>query len=280
VLDFSLPSRSIFGRKTPLKPNTVERIAEGIRRFWGVDPEPFLVRLRGTSDHHLGSSALPIGEPLPTITGGGQHFGLCQPFVIGQQSGAVARSVAEPLPTAAGKGAISLIQPFITAYHNGPDGHRRLHSLDSPLPALDTSNRYGLCQPFLVPTNFGERTGQRPRTHSADAPLPTVVGSATHGLVEPFLVSYYGKGQPLSVADPLDTITGTDRFGLVTPSGAVIADILFRMLQPHELAAGMGFPAGYVFRGTREQVVKQIGNAVEVNKAAAHLRELLALIAA
>lgn len=38
-------------------------------------------------------------------------------------------------------------------------------------------------------------------------------------------------------------------------------DILFRMLQPHELAAAMGFAPDYVFVGSRENRVKQIGNA-------------------
>ena len=242
VIDWTLPGKSIFGRKTPLKPNTIARIMEGIRLFWGVDPEPFLVRLRGTSAAHIGSSALPVSEPIPTLTAG-RNIGLCEPFVIGQHSGAVPRSVHQPMPTVAGAGAISIVQPF------------------------------------LVPTNYGEREGQRPRTHSVGAPLPTVVGSGTHGLVEPFMVSYYSNGQPLSIHDPLDTITGRDRFGLVTPSGAIIADVLFRMLQPHELAAGMGFPAGYRFAGNRGDVVKQIGNAVEVNVARAHLNELLGVVA-
>jgi DNA (cytosine-5)-methyltransferase 1 len=312
VIDWSLAGRSIFGRKHPLKPNTIERIAEGIRRFWKMDPEPFLVRLRGTSGCHLASSALSVSEPIPTLTSS-RNIGLCEPFLLGQQSGAVARRVSEPIPTVAGAGAISLIQPFLmstthqgdhgqrvrsvegplptitganrgehaliepflTAYHNGPDGARRNHSLDEPLPTLDTSNRYGVVEPFMVPTNFGERDGQRPRTHDIAAPLPTLVGSSSHAVVSPFLVKYYGTGVPQSVDEPLDTITALDRFGLVTPTGAVVADILFRMLQPHELAAGMGFPAGYKFSGTREQVVKQIGNAVEVNKARAHLRAFL-----
>lgn len=40
-----------------------------------------------------------------------------------------------------------------------------------------------------------------------------------------------------------------------------VLDIRFRMLQPHELAAATSFPKSYVFRGTREDVVKQIGNS-------------------
>ena len=39
----------------------------------------------------------------------------------------------------------------------------------------------------------------------------------------------------------------------------------FRMLRPHELAAGQGFPPGYTFSGTVEDQVRQIGNAVTHN---------------
>ena len=44
-------------------------------------------------------------------------------------------------------------------------------------------------------------------------------------------------------------------------------DILFRMLEPHELAAAMGFDceeASYEFAGTKTEKIKQIGNAVSV----------------
>jgi len=39
-------------------------------------------------------------------------------------------------------------------------------------------------------------------------------------------------------------------------------------LEPHELAAGMGF-TDYRFCGTKTDVKKQIGNAVEVNQSVA-----------
>jgi len=44
-------------------------------------------------------------------------------------------------------------------------------------------------------------------------------------------------------------------------------DIRFRMLEPRELAAAMGFPADYAFTGNRTDVVRQIGNAVAVQTA-------------
>ena len=52
-------------------------------------------------------------------------------------------------------------------------------------------------------------------------------------------------------------------------------DILFRMLQPHELAQAMSFPKSYKFKGTREQVVKQIGNSVPVRLAESLCKSLL-----
>jgi DNA (cytosine-5)-methyltransferase 1 len=48
-----------------------------------------------------------------------------------------------------------------------------------------------------------------------------------------------------------------------------------RLLQPHELAAAMSFPAGYQFAGNREAKVKQIGNAVPVRIAEALCRSML-----
>jgi DNA (cytosine-5)-methyltransferase 1 len=147
-------------------------------------------------------------------------------------------------------------------------------SVDDPVQTITSRGGGHLVAPgFLVPSNYGERPGQVPRVHSIDSPVPTVVGSNTHGLARPgFIVKYNGTATVCDPADPLDTITAKDRFGVLTSE---VADVLFRMLQPHELAAAMGFPASYIFTGTRGDRVKQIGNAVEVNKAKAHLVELL-----
>jgi DNA (cytosine-5)-methyltransferase 1 len=180
----------------------MRRIRAGLSKFGG---ERFLLQLRGTTAAHMNASARSLGDPIPTLTAGGSHLALVEPFVIGQQSGAAPRSVSEPLPTIATAGAIAL--------------------------------------------------------------------------VEPFLVKYYGSGSARSVQDPLDTVTTRDRFGLVEPlpiGNGQAVDLLFRMLQPHELAAAMSFPSGYRFAGSREDQVKQIGNAVPVQTAAALCRKLLA----
>lgn len=277
IIDWSLVSQSIFNRKRPLAPATLARIEAGLRKFGGANAEPFIVVLRR---HGNGRS---VDQPLPTLTAGGEHMGLCEPFVLQQQSGGAPRSTKEPLPTVAGKGAISLVQPFLVSANHGTDKRegvrqfeRRAKSLDEPVPTLTGSNGLALVEPFIVPF-FGERDGQLPRVHSVDDPLPTVTSHGAGGLVEPFVTKYYGTGKAKPVSEPLDTITAKDRFALVTVDGQEAQlDIRFRMLQPHELARAMSFDDDYLFSGTREQRVKQIGNAVPVNLAKALCLELIA----
>jgi site-specific DNA-cytosine methylase len=54
-----------------------------------------------------------------------------------------------------------------------------------------------------------------------------------------------------------------------------VLDALFRMLQPHELAAAQGFSPDYEFTGTKEAVVRQIGNAVPPDLAKALVMAVL-----
>jgi DNA (cytosine-5)-methyltransferase 1 len=38
--------------------------------------------------------------------------------------------------------------------------------------------------------------------------------------------------------------------------------VLFRMLEPHEIAAAMAFLPGYIVLGSKRERVRQLGNAV------------------
>lgn len=104
----------------------------------------------------------------------------------------------------------------------------RSRSIDEPLPTLTTANRGELA---FITASFGERENQPPRIHSIDAPAPTICATGRINLVEP------------------------------SPDH----DILFRMLQPHELAGAMSISTPerpYHFIGNKTQVVRQIGQAV------------------
>ena len=109
-------------------------------------------------------------------------------FVIGQQSGAVPRSVGEPLPTIAGAGAISLVQPFIIQMDMGG----RVYSVDDPLNTITSADARALVEPFIMPVNHGK--GDL-RTYSMNDPLPTVTAFDALGVVQPFLVMLNGTSE-------------------------------------------------------------------------------------
>lgn len=70
---------------------------------------------------------------------------------------------------------------------------------------------------------------------------------------------------------PIQTLTTCDNVQGVFPvleDGRVV-DIRIRMLKPSELAAAHSFPADYILTGNRCEQVKQIGNSVPVETAAA-----------
>ena len=179
---------------------------------------------------------------------------------------------------------VGLARPFLVEYrgsHEGKtDGDGRVKPLDAPLPTQTCDNRFALAEPFVVPVTHG---GGEERAYPVDEPLRTitVVSKQNAAVCQPHISKFYGTGRPQSVEEPLDTVTAKDRFALVQPTirtadGQTLAlDIHFRMLQPHELAGAMSFPAGYKFTGNREQQVKQIGNAVPVKLSKALIRALL-----
>ena len=115
---------------------------------------------------------------------------------------------------------------------------------------------------YLLPQHGGGQL--RPATE----PVPTV---ATSGAIS-LIVEYYGTATARPVTEPLATVTTRHRFALVHAHGRQIG---FRMLQPHELAAAQGFPAGYKFSGTKTEAVRQIGNAVPCGLARALVTAVL-----
>lgn len=165
-------------------------------------------------------------------------------------------------------------KPFLVMLYGTND----TRDIDRPVPTVTaTGNHMGmtnphlyLCEPFLL----GQQSCAAPR--DVNQPVPTIATAGAISLVEPFLVKYYGAGNGVSsTEEPVPTITTKDRFGLVEISGKYQIDIRFRMLQPHELAAAMGFPDNYIFTGTKTEQTKQIGNAVPTYTAEALVRAVI-----
>ena len=232
--------------------------------------EPFTVKVTNQGDDNCRVKSLT--DPLGTLTAS-NGYGVCEPFVLppeGVHRGNAPRDPGDPLQTVtAGRGGGHLVQPFLIPTFNGerPGQTPRTHSVDSPVPTVVACRpTHAVVEPFILP----HRKFQQMDVDSVDGPVRTI--DATNGgcnaLCEPFVVPFYGSGVPDRVGDPLATVTAKDRFELVQPDGSRI-DIRFRMLQPHELAAAMGFPAEYKITGNRADQVRQIGNAVEVNQSRA-----------
>lgn len=135
VIDWSLPSESIFTRSRPLKPATLRRIASGLERY-GIEPHIICMEHKG--------SVRSVDRPLPTITTARcGAMALAEPCLLPQQSGGRMRPVSEPMPTISTAGAISLVQPFLVEYY-GTGGTK---SVEIPLGTVTTKPRFGLAQP-------------------------------------------------------------------------------------------------------------------------------------
>lgn len=236
VLDLDDLGTSMFGRKKPLSPNTLLRAARGLLLFggpWG----PYFVNALGLTEEQLSKLPRPrsttwspfvfgnrtnnlardLDEPLPTATtttGGGMI--LVQPFLLGQQSGAVARSSELPVPTIAAGGAISLVQPFLIGQRDSWDGKQsvpgRPRGLGEPMQTITTDPGITLVRPFL---NLYYGNGQ---PDSIDEPLSTLTTKARHALASPIVVPYGPRADVRSVHEPLPTILTKDRLGLALPT--------------------------------------------------------------
>ena len=303
IIDWSIPGKSIFARKKPLAENTIRRIESGLRKYWGDWAEPFLVILRGTKGSQCRASVRRLNEPLPTVSAGGVHAGIVEPFLVRYNGGDDRHhSINEPVPVLDCSNRYGMVEPFIFATghtsgkgrttsihdpistvvtkaehciveplivdmsHPTENGNARVTSGGEPIKTITTRNNMALVEPLFIPQQSAGTV--KPVSN----PLPTVAAAGAISIVEPFMVKFYGKEHGAeSLKDPIDTICTKDRFGLVRGylvevNGArYVLDIRFRMLQPHELAKGMGFPADYKFAGKKKDQVKQIGNAVSPN---------------
>lgn len=272
VIDWSLPCPSIFDRRRPLKPATLRRIAEGLRRYVLECPRPFIVGITHTKS---GTGRVQDSlEPLRTITTAkGGEFALVSPTLIqtgyGERPGQAPRvpGLGKPLGTVvAGGSKHALVAAFLSKHYGGAVGQ----PVDHALGTVTAKDHHSLSFAFLTKF-FGTSTGS-----SMSEPLPTVTAGGGKGgghlaEVRAFVVKYYGTGgQTQDLFSPLHTVTSKARFGLVTIQGEQfeIADIGLRMLAPHELFAAQGFPADYeisVVDGKRLSKTEQIalaGNSV------------------
>ncbi|MBD8621709.1 DNA cytosine methyltransferase [Pseudomonas sp. CFBP 13727] len=114
-IDWSVPSKSIFGRKKDLAPATLRRVAKGMKKFVIDSPSPFIVPIANWS----GELAQSAHEPLRTVTSWprGGSFAMASPIIAPatHQGSDRVNDLGEPLPTVtcANRGELTLISPLM-----------------------------------------------------------------------------------------------------------------------------------------------------------------------
>lgn len=307
AIDWTIDGKRIGDRTKPLADKTRARIAAGIARYW----TPFHLEAGGNQYDAADPKHRQHGDPnayyrtwsvnddvLRTL-----HTQETKALAIPLEGrdGLRARPLAEPLRTQTSRHDLGMVTPFVMDNNHSNRGR----SVDESLPTLTTATTKALLQqPFIAELRGGGSTA-RPTSH----PMSTVTASGNHHAL---LSPYYGNSDTAhTVADPIGTLTTVDRYALVmrnngggaemttpvssymrtlttaghqsvlTPgdieaAAAQVDDCLFRMLEPHEVGAGMAFDRDYIVLGSRRDQVKGYGNAVTPPAA----RDLIACIAA
>lgn len=291
-IDFSLPSQSIFERKKPLADATMRRIAKGIQREVLQKAKPFIVPIANWSRDTLH----PVDQPLNTVTAWprGGAFALATPKLVKFRFDEGGLPLDQPLPTITSGGnckrpagaahAMGVATAFL-AQANGGKNTTPAHALDETVSALTSR----CSQQQLVTANL-VTLRKNSSGRGMDDVVPTLTaGAEHHALVEctlspqveegalrcaAFLMKYHGTGENIiGMGDPVSTVTTKDRLALVTVwiggDPYVIVDICLRMLQPPELYAAQGFPPNYIIthghdgrKFTKSEQVHMCGNSV------------------
>lgn len=167
-LDFSLPCPSIFDTSEeikekygiravrPLAPNTMKRIARGLKKFVLENSEPFIVQVNHSgakSDYCKSTKLIPylsvnrenhfgsdLRESVHTITGNNQHM-LMTPTLIQYHSETAQGDVRDPIPTiTAGDGHFGEVRAFLIKYYGQGTGQ----DVKDPLDTVTAQDRFGL----------------------------------------------------------------------------------------------------------------------------------------
>ena len=191
-IDWTVPSKSIFGRKKDLAPATLRRVAKGMKKFVIDSADPFIVPIANWS----GELAQSAHEPLRTVTSWprGGSFAMASPIIA-------------------------------PATHQGSD---RVNDPGQPLPTVTCANRgeLTLISPVMVTAAHGEgkpggvqRWGQG--TKDAAEPLGTVTASGGHAIAAAHLVKFRFDDAGKALDEPLPTITSGGNYQ--RPAGAAHA---------------------------------------------------------
>ena len=217
-IDWSIPSKSIFGRKKDLAPATLRRVAKGMRKFVLDAATPFIVPIANWS----GESVQSADEPLRTVTSWprGGSFAMASPIIAPatHQGSDRINDPGAPLPTitCANRGELTLISPVMVGA-GGPAYSGKPVAVDQPVGTLMTQNHRAIASACIVQAGHGEGSGEsKRRSHGVNdicGPLGTVTASGGGQSIATVFMAQMNGGfnttAAKSITDPMTTVTNT-----------------------------------------------------------------------
>ncbi|TJV20595.1 MAG: DNA cytosine methyltransferase [Mesorhizobium sp.] len=223
IIDWSLPVKSIFGRKKPLAEATLRRTARGVMRYVVDAAKPFIVPIT----HAGGDRVHDADEPLRTLTTAHRgELAVVAPHIAKYRTGASGADIEEPLPTFTANsfkkrpgGAIPLGlvgAALIRTDQQSAAARNGVNDPADPLNTLHTSSGVALMGATIV--GAGGRAAQSAPRDLAE-PLGTTTGKEDRLLVAAHLTKFNQNGDGYMPTEPLDTVmAGAPRHAIVAAS--------------------------------------------------------------
>lgn len=205
VLDFSDEGESIFTRKKPLSPKTLERIYAGLIKFVAGGKAAFIVKYNSVNKK-TGKHVPPsIEEPCPTVSCQ-NRLGIANVHFLAKHFSGHPDSKVISVEGAAGtittKDHHSLVgAEFLSSYYNNGNNH----SINEPSPTLTTKDRLAKITPhFLVNEYSGG--GQH---SSVENVCPAILTNPKQKIVscQPWVMNTSFSNVGTSINEPSQTIT-------------------------------------------------------------------------
>lgn len=287
AIDWSIPGTRIGDRKPSekapdgLTPKTLARIRAGLRKFAqpvrldddrpAVEVEPMLVPSGGT----WRDEATSLFSPMPTRTTVETDALAVPPLLVPSEGrdGKEAVAAHRPMRAQTTRRETGLawlpggFDPFVIPLRGGGDSERA-RPIDAPLHSVTAGgNHHGLVTPpAMVVRNNGSKGDGGEHCTTVGEPMRTLTtaGHQSLALWDHLLVPYYGNGSGRPVTEPVGAFTTKDRWALVGGLDEIpLTDVLYRMLEPHEIGRGMAFADGYKLAPkSKRDRVRLYGNAV------------------
>ncbi|WP_286134555.1 DNA cytosine methyltransferase [Arthrobacter sp. MYb214] len=253
AIDWSIRGQRIGDRARPLADKTMARIRAGLEKYGQT--EPFLSLMRSGRARNYSTS-----DTLQTLTTEGA--GHCMVDPVGLAIDAVRGSniitrTDDPFATQTTSYTRGLLVPVegrIGKWAQASDEVMRTQTTRNETGLLTTPGHHMLME------YYGNGV-----THPVSRAIPTIPTVDRFAMVTTMRGTAENQLENSSrpASDPLGTLTaGGNHHGLTEWTTEDINQCEFRMLEPHEIMAGMAFPKTYQMTGNKREQVKQSGNSV------------------